>query len=155
MPTVSVATDIASNEILSCGLSESLATDSIGLCDVEDSDLEVYDEPEVDSEESPNAFSLPLYEGAAISVFESHMLLFQYAVRHSLTSKAFSELLQIISVHVPSPSKVPKSVHRLKNFFLKLFPQAKCKVHPYCSACFSLVATAPLMGVKGVLLKSS
>ena len=39
-----------------------------------------------------------LYDGADITVFQSYFLLFQYAVGHSLTSKAFSELLQLLTV---------------------------------------------------------
>lgn len=57
------------------------------------------------------------------------------ATRHSLTTKAFTELLQLLSVHVPQGASVPKSVHRLKTLFLEAFPEAKANQHFYCSCC--------------------
>lgn len=61
---------------------------------------------------SINPISLPLYyDSAEISVFESYLLCFQFAIRHSLTAKAFSELLQLLSVHLPSSSMAPKSIY--------------------------------------------
>lgn len=41
-----------------------------------------------------------LYPGSHVSVFQSQLLVFQYALRHGLTTKAFTELLQLLSVHL-------------------------------------------------------
>lgn len=76
-----------------------------------------------------------LYPGAQLSPIQSRLLIFQYAIRHSLTTKAFTELLQLLSVHVPQGASVPKSVHRLKTLFLEAFPEAKANQHFYCSCC--------------------
>lgn len=62
----------------------------------------------------------PLYPNAELTSFQSHLLLFQYGLRHSLTTKAFTELLQLLTVHLPRGAKVPKSVHHLKRFFWRL-----------------------------------
>ena len=77
----------------------------------------------------------PLSSGAKVTVTQSSLLLFQYAVRHSITAKAFTELLQLVSVHLPSEAQIPKSVHQLKRFILKLFPKAVAARHFYCDCC--------------------
>ena len=84
-----------------------------------------------------------LYDGAVITILESHMLLLQYALRHSLTAKAFSELLTLVSAHLPPGAKAPRSLYMLKQFFVKQFPEVlgSSKVHRYCSVCHRLVQT--------------
>lgn len=79
--------------------------------------------------------SSPLYPGALLTVFQSYLLIFQYAVRHSLTTKVFTELLQLLSLHTPQGAGLPKSVYKLKHFFIQAFPEANCIAHPYCSYC--------------------
>lgn len=49
---------------------------------------------------------IPLYDGAELSVFDSYLLLYQYAIRHSITQKAFSELITLVSAHLPKEAKV-------------------------------------------------
>ena len=81
----------------------------------------------------------PLYPGSQLSTFQSHLLVFQYAIRHSLTKKAFTELLQLLSVHLPPGAGIPKSVHSLKQVFVEAFPEAKAEQHLYCSCCQRLI----------------
>lgn len=78
-----------------------------------------------------------LYEMADVTVYDSYLLAFQYATRHSLTKTAFAELLQLISVHLPTSAPFPKSTHRIKSFFQGLFPHAAPVVHEFCSFCLS------------------
>ena len=42
---------------------------------------------------SLSEFHTPLYEGAELSVLDSHLLLYQYALRHCLTKQAFMEII--------------------------------------------------------------
>lgn len=98
---------------------------------------------------SINPISSPLYDDAEISVFESHLLCFQFSIRHSLTAKAFSELLQLLSVHLPSSSMAPKSIYRLKSFFIDLFPHASPTVYPYCATCLSLLGEEEFCSTEG------
>lgn len=88
-----------------------------------------------DVEASDNLAFEPLYEGSNVSIFDSHVLCLQLALKHSLTDKAFSDVLQLVSAHLPDTSKSPKSVYLLKKFFLNLFPQVTPIVHAYCSFC--------------------
>lgn len=62
-----------------------------------------------------------LYEMADVTVYDSYLLAFQYATRHSLTKTAFAELLQLLSVHLPTSAPFPKSVHRINFFFFKIY----------------------------------
>lgn len=94
----------------------------------------------VECAESPTTQALSgagglLCPGAQLSTFQSHLLIFQYAIHHGLTNKAFKELLQLLSVHAPSGACVPKSVHILKQEFMVAFPEAKAEEHLYCSLC--------------------
>lgn len=82
-----------------------------------------------------NAASTPLYGGAEISVFHAFLLIFQFAVRHSLTTKAFAELLHLIAALLPLKAKTPKTVTSLKKFFVEIFPQSKTIEHWYCANC--------------------
>ena len=81
----------------------------------------------------------PLYSGAQLTALQSHLLIFQFALHHSLTKRAFTELLQLLLVHLPPGSKMPKSVHNLKQVFVDAFPESKAKEHIYCSFCQRLM----------------
>ena len=77
----------------------------------------------------------PLYPDARLTTVQSQLLIFQYSIRHSLTSKALTELMQLISVHLPQGATVPKSVYHLKQNFLKIFPDAESERHYFCECC--------------------
>ena len=79
--------------------------------------------------------SAALYPHAALSIMQSNLLVFQYAVRHSLTGKAFTELLQLLSVHLPNGATMPKSLYKFKRYFVEAFPQSQAVEHVYCSCC--------------------
>ena len=104
---------------------------SIADSDIDDSpsDLEEYS--------STREAYAKLYRMADVTIYDSYLLAFQYATRHSLTKTAFAELLQLISVHLPASAPFPKSVHRIKTFFSDLFPHASPVVHEFCSFCLS------------------
>ena len=81
------------------------------------------------------ACSEPLYAGSQISIFMSCFQIFQYAIVRNLSTKAFSQLLHLIAVHLPQEAKVSTTVYSLKKFFSDLFPDMKVSHHPYCSSC--------------------
>lgn len=85
--------------------------------------------------ESPHEHSEPLFAGSRVSALEANIMIFQYALRHHLTSKAFSELLLILQVLLPAVNLLPKSLYLLKNFFLKAFPKICVTEHYYCQVC--------------------
>lgn len=43
---------------------------------------------------------LPHYDGSDVTVLDSHLMLFQFAIRHGLSNKGFGELLRIIYLHL-------------------------------------------------------
>ena len=75
---------------------------------------------------------IPLYPEARLTSLQSSLFVFQYAIRHSLTTKAFTEL---VSVHIPPGAAVPKSVYQLKQSFLQAFPDIEAVRHHYCASC--------------------
>ena len=91
-------------------------------------------------EQCSHPHSTPLYPGAIITVFMTHLLLFQYSMRHSLTKKALEELLQLISVLVPPGSPVPKSASALTQYFVQTFPDLRPSMQQYCSNCHKLLS---------------
>lgn len=85
--------------------------------------------------QSPHEHSEPLFEGSRVSALEAYTMIFQYALRHHLTSKAFSELLLLLQALLPAANLLPKSLYLLKNVFLKAFPNICINEHYYCQAC--------------------
>lgn len=49
----------------------------------------------------PLAHETPLYRDAQLTLCQSNLLISQYSLRHSLTTKALTELLLLLSVHLP------------------------------------------------------
>ena len=146
----------------SCGLASDgfLSSDIGGNDSMNDSDMNGaltdsdYEGDEEDLADDPgthgaNPISSPLYDNAEITVFESHLLCFQFSIKHSLTSEAFSELLQLLTAHLPSSSMAPKSIYRLKSFFVDLFPHASPTIHPYCAVCLSLLSEEGFCSTEG------
>lgn len=76
---------------------------------------------------------VPLYDGAPISMAVSMLLIFTYAVRHSLTGLALVDLLTLISLHCALPNQCASSVALLKKFFMKL--KNPIQFHYYCTFC--------------------
>lgn len=79
----------------------------------------------------------PLYETSKITVFDGYLLLFHYVTKHSLTHRAFTELLQLVSAFLPSSVQIPRSVHRLKQLFSNVFPHSQPTIHYYCDVCLA------------------
>ena len=93
-----------------------------------------------DDEDSPCAestgepsLSKPLYDGASLSVLDSYLLLLQYAIRHSLNKKAFSELLLLVGAHLPSTKMI--SSYKLNKLFTDLFDDIQGRTYYCCSTC--------------------
>ena len=76
---------------------------------------------------------LSLYLNAQLTA-QSRLLVFQYSLQHSLTKKAFTELLQLLPVHLPTKAAIPSSVYGLKQEFIEAFPEAVAEQHHYCSS---------------------
>ena len=119
----STATSVSGNgDGGTSGISSDVDSDLEVLYESFDFEASLVQEPQVPS--TPELMQ-PLYQNAPLTAYHSNLLLLQYAIRHSLTNKTFTELLQLMSVHLPPGSKVSKSVHHLKNFFLEAYPEAE------------------------------
>ena len=74
------------------------SSDSSGLS-VSESDGHSYDSS---SRPSSNGLLEPLYSGSSLSVMDSYLLLYTFFLRHSLSKKAFAELIHLVSAHLPA-----------------------------------------------------
>ena len=85
-------------------------------------------------------FSEPLYTGAKLTVLDSYLLLYQFFLRHSLSKKAFSELITLISVHLPETTSqnAARSLYQLRQFFVTQFSDLIASPERYCSKCHFL-----------------
>ena len=116
----------------------------------EDHETSFEDQPRTQQKQRPSggcyhnelfteACAEPLYESADISVFYAYLLIFQFAVRHSLSTKSFGELICLLAALLPAGAKLPSSVFALKSFFVKLFPESQPQLQYYCSCCHKLL----------------
>ena len=85
-------------------------------------------------------FDQPLYPGATLTYFESHLQVFQYALRHRLTKLAFGDLLNLIDNHLP-PTNSMVSLYKLKKHFLHLYRDITYTTHFCCSSCHACLPT--------------
>ena len=84
-------------------------------------------------------FTTSLYQGADLSVLDSYILLYEYALRHSLTKQAFAELISLVSVHLPRSAHCATSFHMLKKYFIEHFNDTSSEVKKYCTQCHRLM----------------
>ena len=84
-----------------------------------------------------------LYQGANITKVDSHLLILEYSVSNSLTTKGLTDVLQLVNAHLPRCNSAPKSVYQLKKFFLteREFSDVVVSSVPYCycSRCHQLL----------------
>ena len=80
-----------------------------------------------------DTFSHDLYNGAQISVGLSVILIMSFVINHGLTDAALRDLLQIISLHCPSPNLCITSLYIFKKFFAAT--KFNFKRHYYCPSC--------------------
>lgn len=59
----------------------------------------------------------PLYDGADVSVLDSYLLVYQFALKHGLSKMAIDELIRLLSTHLPRSSKAATSLHTLEKYF--------------------------------------
>lgn len=83
--------------------------------------------------------SEPLFEGSSVSTLQAYVMLFQYALRHHLSSKVLSELLLLLKVLLPAGNTMPRSMYLLKSFFVKAFSNIEINEQPYCRDCHTLL----------------
>ena len=76
-----------------------------------------------------------LYEGAAVTTFQTILLVYQFVLRHSFSTKTFTEFLQLLAVLLPKTADLPRTVYLFKKKLASLFPEAQSTKHYYCTTC--------------------
>ena len=90
--------------------------------------------------DSEGNFGQPLYPGLHLTFYESHLSVFQFALRHRLTKLAFSDLLNLIDNHLPTTNSMV-SLYKLKKHFLHLYRDITYTPHFCCSSCHAALST--------------
>ena len=83
-------------------------------------------------------FFEPLYIGAEVTIFDYHISLFHFSLKHCLTKRGYKDLLKLVSQQLPSPNSAITSLYKLKNFFGRIFNEPANEKHKYCSSCHHL-----------------
>ena len=97
------------------------------------------DKSETPTFEECTGHTEPLFEGSTVTKLQACFLVFQYALRHHLSSKAFSELLLLLKILLPGSNSMPKSIYLLQSFFINNFPNVKVNDQHYCRDCHTPV----------------
>lgn len=142
------SSDETSSTFNSSGSSDESSSSSISSeseCDTDNSETSVTDPAELNHDEyecrlsSMKEFHTPLYDDAELSVLDSHLLVYQYALRHCITTQAFTELISLMETHMPRNSRGVSSLYKLRKFFEENFNDTKCQAYEYCSKCHRLI----------------
>ena len=88
----------------------------------------------------------PLYPGASITVEDSILSIMKYALRHKMSYSALSDLLSLITLHIPLESHTQhlQSLYFLKKAFTSQNERNRHEdsdlvtVHEYCPTCMAL-----------------
>ena len=80
----------------------------------------------------------PLYDGADVSVLDSYLLIYQFALKHGLSKVALDELIRLLTTHLPRSSKAATSLYTLEKYFAQRL-EITTEVHRYCDTCHRLV----------------
>ena len=82
----------------------------------------------------------PLYPGASLSTFHAHLLIMQFALKHSLTKAALTDLIGLLRCIVPPGNNLPTSFYVIKKYFEKRCPEvSKLRSVSYCGTCHHLL----------------
>lgn len=86
-----------------------------------------------DVEDEVHEAEEPLFSGCPLTVTTSSVLLMQYKMRYGISDQALGDLLQLLSLHFPSPNHCISSLYLFKKQFEAL--KVTFKLHYFCNGC--------------------
>ena len=95
----------------------SSSSDAFSYLDQSFDELPANESHPVEETGVPSNLMQPLYEGADVTVIESSILLLQFSLRHSLSTSALKDLIQLLTLHLPKSSQCSQSKYKLKKLF--------------------------------------
>jgi hypothetical protein len=82
----------------------------------------------------------PLYPGTNLTIYEYHVKVFQFALKHNLTKHAYGDLLNLIQSVLPSSNSAITSLFKANSLFSNIIdPNKVIHHHKYCSFCHHLM----------------
>ena len=78
-----------------------------------------------------------LYQSAPITLNDSMLSVLTLALTHNLSGKCLNDVLQLISIHCPSPNLCKRTFRLFKKHFAK--SKSLIKSNYYCTTCFEIL----------------
>lgn len=100
-------------------------------------DIEEEEEVTSDTEKREDAYDTPVQPGHWLTLRTSVLLIWIFAMTHSLTSSQLCDLLTLINLHLLPSNPAFESLYRFKTFFSNL--EMPAKKHFYCANCYTAV----------------
>ncbi len=137
--SLSIASDlnlsVSSDEEANLSInSDCLSGDSLAEPETESDDELTQSKLSASTSVDPAEEGLPLFPGSTLTVFGSYFLPLEYSLRHGLTKSAFSDLIGLVSKHLPIGSATT-SLYKLRRYFVDLFSDIAYQTHYCCSCC--------------------
>ena len=123
-------------------LSETSEMSDTGSSDILDSPSCTSDFSIASDDESlvdEDSYGNSLYSGCNHTFFTSYMMVMLFVQKHSLSKEAFTDLLRLISTHLPSNTKYSKSVYKVKDFLKNHVQLKEATEHKYCDHCCQIL----------------
>ena len=115
----------------------SIVEDLMGMEDDHTSDVEDDNEDCQDEEEDEENADDVIYPGHFLPVKVSVLLIWLYAINHSITGAQLSDLLTLIGFHCILPHPALRSLYRFKRYFVNV--KSPLVRHYYCNFCLTCV----------------
>lgn len=103
---------------------------------INEEDVLEYDDM-CESEEDIQAAERPVQPGHSLSLKTSVLLIWLFAITHSISSSELQDLLTLINLHLIVSNRAYQSVYRFKNFFANV--KLPTRKHFFCHFCGSSV----------------
>jgi hypothetical protein len=90
---------------------------------------------ELHQETSTVNLETPIYPGHNLTISKSMLIVWLYAITHSITGAQFSDLLMLLNIHLMTSHPAFNSLYMFKNFFSKM--KSSYVKHWFCKNCLS------------------
>ena len=145
-PLVKVPHLEAENEVY-CESDLSFLESTSASCSSSRSSLSSFSSASVNRHPEVDELSQPMYTGASITVLQSCIIMMQYKFRHSLSKKAFSELVELVALHLPQDLQLTRSIRAIRKQMNELFQDVAAKKHYYCGCCSKMLTSVAIPSV--------
>lgn len=95
---------------------------------------------EYQTSDAPDHDSQHIFEGCAHTHLSSYTMVMMLVMKHSLTRQAFTDILSLISSHLPPNTTYETSTYKVKDFLKSRMDSHTCTKQPFCEECHRLLS---------------